>query len=887
MKRSLRSPLWRVGLEQEVDEEIAFHLEMRTRELIERGMDPAAARRAALDRLGDMASLKRTCRDLGRKREREMRLGQFLEEFRADVMFALRQLRRAPAFTVVAIVTLALGIGANSAIFALADAALLRPLPFGAPDRLVSINETSGTEQRGFVSPVNLHDWDTRSRSFDRIAGFVAGVGGMVMPGADGSAETVSRQWVTAGIFDVLGITPIAGRTFLPSDDLERRRVVVISETFWRTRFNADPGVVGREIRLDGDLWTVVGIVPADFQLMAPNSVWAMRSISNLPPRVRGVYVFQAVGRVKPGVSMAAAKADLASIAAALADEFPAVNKGRGVAIEPLHDSLIGGDLRLTSMLFLGVVGFVLLICCANVASLLLARATVRGRELAVRAALGAGRGRIIRQLLTESLVLSLIGGALGAGVGAAILSVSPALVPEGLLPAAVTLAFDMRVVAFCGGAALLVGVLFGITPAWQATRFSSPHAMGSDSRTTTGGGGRLRSLLVIGEIATAVLLLFGAGLLFRTLIAVEGYDRGYRAESVLAMLVDPLGSKYPTAESLQQFFDQVESEIRSLPGVQDVGWTSSLPLDIFETDRLSFEIVGDAPVEEARRPTTEYQIVSPTYFSTLDLPMLAGRTFDATDTAGGVPVCIVNEAFARQLGRSPIGVKVALRSVSSPQAAPVVREIVGVARQIKGRPDETTDFVQMYVPSAQDLSDDIFLVVRPKVGSASALAPSVRAAISRVDREQLVSIRQVTTLDAIARTATGRHRFRAVMVMAFAALALVLAMVGVFGILTYSVQQRVRDFGVRRALGASSRDVLRLVAGDAARVVAAGAAIGLLLSALLGRLMTSLLFGVQPLDLPTFLLVTIVLGVTAAASIAGPAWRAIRIDPAVALRNR
>jgi putative ABC transport system permease protein len=251
------------------------------------------------------------------------------------------------------------------------------------------------------------------------------------------------------------------------------------------------------------------------------------------------------------------------------------------------------------------------------------------------------------------------------------------------------------------------------------------------------------------------------------------------------------------------------------------------------------------------------------------------------------VPVCIVNEAFARQLGRSPIGVKVALRSVASPQAAPVVREIVGVARQIKGRPDETTDFVQMYVPSAQDLSDDIFLVVRPKAGSASALAPSVRAAISRVDREQLVSIRQVTTLDAIARTATGRHRFRAVMVMAFAALALVLAMVGVFRILAYSVQQRVRDFGVRRALGASSRDVLRLVVGDAARVVAAGAAIGLLLSALLGRLMTSLLFGVQPLNLPTFLLVTLVLGVTAAASIAGPARRAIRIDPAVALRNR
>jgi putative ABC transport system permease protein len=538
-------------------------------------------------------------------------------------------------------------------------------------------------------------------------------------------------------------------------------------------------------------------------------------------------------------------------------------------------------------MLFLGVVGFVLLICCANVANLLLARATVRTRELAVRSALGAGRHRIIRQLLTESVVLSLIGGALGAGVGAAILRVAPSLIPQGLLPPTVTLTFDMRVVAFCAGVAVVVGLFFGVMPAWRATAFSSAEVIGSESRSVTGRGGRLRELLVIGEVATAVLLLFGAGLLLRTLVTVEAFDRGFRADSVLSMLVDPLGSKYPTDESLQQFYDQVETEITAVPGVAGVAWASALPLDFFDSGGFSFEIVGDPPLDDSQRPATEYQVVSPTYFSTLDLPILAGRPFDRRDTRNGLPVCIVNEAFARSFhGRSPIGQRVALRPASSPQAKPDVREIVGVARQVKGRPDETEDFVQLYVPMAQDLSDDIFLIVRPKSGRAEALTSSVRAAISRVDKEQLVSVRSVMTLEDIAWAATGRHRFRAVMVIAFAVLALVLAMVGVFGILAYSVQQHVRDFGVRRALGATTNDVLRLVILNAARVVAAGAVIGLALSAVGGRLLETMLFGVRPLDLATFVAVIIVLAITAALSIAGPAWRAVRIDPAVTLRN-
>lgn len=888
MRRSLRSWLWRVPLDQEVDEELAFHLEMRTRELIEGGMEPARARETATRRMGDVARVKRTMAEEGRKRDRELGMALWLEELRDDVVFALRQLRNAPIFTLVAVTTLALGIGANSAIFALVDASLLRPLPYAEPDRLVTIWETTATNARNFASPLNMLDWQSRSRTVDKIAGFTPEVASMVMAGRDGNSETVSRQWVTGAIFDVLGVKPIAGRTFLPEEEQKRAAVVVLSEGFWESRFNRDPALVGTEIKLDGGLWTVVGIMPKEFEILGRTSVWAMRSVANLPPRARAAYALQVVGRMKPGVAIEAAQADLSAVATGLAAEFPQTNAGRGVRLEPMHDTLIGGDLKTTSLLFLGVVGFVLLICCANVANLMLARATARARELAVRSALGAGRRRIIRQLLTESVVLSLIGGALGLGVGAAILQVAPAVIPEGLLPATVTIAFDLRVVAFCIAAALLIGVIFGIAPAWQATSISASEAMGADSRTTTGGGGRLRSWLVTGEVATAVLLLVGAGLLLRTLIAVESFDRGYRADGVLTMVVDPLGSSYPTPERLQQFFDQVEGEVRAVPGVQDVAWSSGLPLggSVFGEYPWTYEVVGDAPLAEGQRPTTSFQLVSPSYFSTLDLPIVAGRAFDDRDVADAPRVAIVNEAFARSLGgRSPIGLRLAVKPEQREQ--PQVVEIVGVAKQVKGRPDEASDLVLMYMPMVQDPSDDMILLVRSRTGNAESLTPPVRSAISRIDREQLVSVAGVVTLEDVAWAATGRHRFRAAMVTAFAVLAVVLAMVGVFGILAYSVQLRNRDFGVRRALGASQGDVMRLVVGGAVRIVTIGAIAGLGLSAALGRMLTSVLFGVEPIDPMTFAAVLVVLAVTTALAIAGPAWRATRIDPAVSLRSR
>jgi putative ABC transport system permease protein len=490
--------------------------------------------------------------------------------------------------------------------------------------------------------------------------------------------------------------------------------------------------------------------------------------------------------------------------------------------------------------------------------------------------------------MLTESIFLAILGGALGLGIGAAILQAAPAVIPEELLPAAVTLTLDVRVVAFCAATALVVGVLFGMAPSWQATKLSLVEAIASDSRTSTGRGDRLRSLLVVGQVATAVLLLFGAGLLLRTLLAVENVDRGYRAQGVLTMVVDPLASQFPTRPLLLQFFDDVEREVRAVPGVRSVGWASTLPYGESMFGRLFFEVVGDAAPEESKRPSADYQIVSPGYFTTLDLPIVAGRNFDDRDTGDRSPVCIVNEAFVRHhlQGREPIGVRIATRTSASPTAQVVVREIVGVARQIKGRPDETEDLLQVYVPIAQNAVDDIFMLAAPATGRGDALTAPIRAAIGRVDKDQLVGARYVMTLEDVAWEATARYRFRAVLVAMFAGLALVLAMVGIFGVLAYSVQQRVRDFGVRRALGATSTDVLRLVAFGAARLIAVGTAIGLASAVVFGRLITTMLFGVAPLDPATFAFVVLALVLTAMAAIAGPAWRAARIDPAVALRT-
>lgn len=816
-----------------------------------------------------------------------MSLAKWIEDLGRDATLAWRQMTRTPAFTAVAVLTIALGVGANSAIFALADAALLRPLPLPSPDQLVMLWERTPEAERGAASPLNIVDWDERARTVDAAAGYVGGVGGMVMAGSDGLAETVSRQWVTARFFDVLGARPIVGRTFTAADDVPGARAVVLTESFWRTRFRGDPSVVGQPLRLDGDLYLVTGVVPDACQLLGTTSLWAI-AVNDRRPALRRAHVLRAIGRLAPGVTIDAARADVAAVAAALAREFPDTNAGRGVTIEPLHTAVVGADLRRTSMLLLGVVGVVVLICCVNVASLLLTRATARSSELAVRAALGAGRSRVVRQLVTESLVLAAAGGALGALVARAIVALAPSVLPSDLLPPSVAITFDLRVAAFCAVTTLLVGLVFGLAPAWQSTGVAPAQAIAADSRTVTGRGGRLRRALVTGEVAVAVLLLVGAGLLLRTLVAVNDVDRGYGATNVLTLMVDPLGSQYPTRQALLQFFDAIDGELRALPGVQGTAWATTLPLGDSDQGALAIAVVGEAPPSGTAEPLADHQIVSASYFQALEVPIVAGRAFSDRDVDGAPAVCIVNEAVARRLfGEGPaVGRRISLRPPDAPADRAVVREIVGVARQIKGRPDETEVFRQVYVPLAQQPTDDLYLLVRASTGDAAQLTGAVRAAIGRIDTQQLVSLRAIQTLDAVAAAATSRHRFRAIAVGAFAALALLLAMVGIFGLLSSLVQLRAREFAVRRAVGATTVEVLRLVVLGATGVAASGALIGLGLAAVLGRLIAAMLFGVPAHDGVTYAAAAIVLGVSTMASAAAPAWRATRIDPAAALRG-
>ncbi len=505
-----------------------------------------------------------------------------------DLRYTTRVLGRQPIFGAAVVLTLALGIGANSAIFALVDATLLRPLPFPDPEHLVMLWERTPASPRSRVSTTNLHDWQQRSHSFDGMALVTPNVGGMVMSGIGPMAETVPRQWVSATVFDVLGITPVAGRTFNLVDLRQGANVAVFSEAFWRARFNADSAIVGKAIRFDGDLFTIVGIMPKEADMIGRANMWALAR-SRYPEAPsgdsRGAYLSQAIGRLKPGVTLEMAQQDLTSVAAQLAREFPKTNAGRTVTIERFDQGVIGSDLRRSSVLFLGVVGFVLFICCANVANLLMTRAIGRRRELAMRTALGAGRSRLVRQLLTEALMLAGLGGLTGVAIGAAILQVAPSVIPPDLLPAGVTLAFDLRVLVFCGVTALAVGLLFGLAPAWQATQLSAAQVIGAGSRTTTGRGGALRGALVAGQVATAVVLLFGAGLLLRTMLNVEAVDRGYRAESALSMIVDPPFG----GEKLMPFYNDVERETRAQPGVRSVTWASTLPLGRFVPGRVIF----------------------------------------------------------------------------------------------------------------------------------------------------------------------------------------------------------------------------------------------------------------------------------------------------------
>ncbi|HEY7293269.1 MAG TPA: ABC transporter permease [Vicinamibacterales bacterium] len=798
-----------------------------------------------------------------------------------DLRFGVRSLWKARGFSTLAILVLAVGIGATSAIFNLVDGALIRPLPFADPDHLLMLWEHPPNYARNRVSPLNFQDWSEQNRSFTAMAA-VSGYG-RTLTNVSGIAERIPGQSVTTAFFDVLGIAPIAGRTFRPDDGIPQANVVIVSERFWRSHLDEASDAVGRVLRLDGQSFTVVGIMPASFQILYPADIWTPFPLRRTPEQRRQHYL-QVIGRLRPGVTIDQARSDMALVAERIAIAAPDTNKNWTVTVEPLHDALVSGELRSTSLVLGGVVVFVLLMACANVANLLLARGIGRTREIAVRAALGATRAQIARLLLGESLVLAAVGGVAGLALSWVVLRAAPSLVPPGLLPEGIPLKFDVRVTLFAAALTCVTGILFGMAPAWHAARRPLGESLTSGGRTSTGGAGRLRSTLAVAEVAGAVLLLAGAGLFVRTLASMTAEDVGFRADSVLTMSIALPLSRYPEQPRALTFFRRLDAALTAMPGVRSVGYVDNLPLDGWNIGQ-PVEIVGDPFVDVADRKSAHYQITSPHYFETMGISVIKGRAFTDRDVETAPPVCIVNEEFVRRFlrEREPLGAIVKVPNMAPGQAPTIAREVVGVIKQVAIGAGEKERAVEVYVPMEQNVWYSTSLALKT-AGPPANFVAAVKKAVADIDKDQPVA--RVRTMDEVAAEATSRPRFRATLVGTFALMALALAAVGIFGVLTFSVRERMREFGVRVALGASAGDILRLVAGSGVKIAAAGALIGLAAAALLTRALASLLFGVTPLDPLTFMVAPAILGATALTATIVPAVRAIRVDPAVTLRD-
>jgi len=804
-----------------------------------------------------------------------------MRDLTQDLRVAVRSLRKAPAFAALTIAIVAVGVGANTAIFSLVDAALFRGLPFPDADRLTMLWERSPARGRNRVTPLNFVDWSEQNDAFSAIA--AASGGARILTGAGGEPEKIPGQSVTTAFFDVLGVKPIAGRTFLPGDAQLNPTVVVIGEGLWKRRFGGAPDLVGRTILLDSEPFTVIGIVPASFQILYPSDLWTPY-LPRRTPEQRRMHYLQVLGRLKPGLTIDAARANMASVAARIEAVSPETNKGWGVTIEPLKTALVGDDLHTTSVVLFAIVGFVLATVCANVANLLLARGSGRSREIAIRAAIGGSPARIMRQLLTESLVLAAAGGLAGWALAWAIVRAAPALMPAGTLPQAIVLTIDLRLAAFAVVVSTITGVLFGTAPAWHAVRVPAKEALAAGGRTATASASSFRTALAILEVAVAVVLVCGATLLARTLRSLHDVDAGFTADNVLTMYVSPPLSRYPTPEHALAFYRRARQEIAALPGVRSVAIGGSLPLDGWDIGQ-AFQVVGAPPVEAARRVPAHYQIVGAEYFDTLGIPILRGRAFTDHDSAASAPVCVVNEEFVRRYlpDRDPIGARVGVSAMDPAGPRTVVREIVGVSRQVKVEgPGETPSLIEIYVPVGQNPWYSASIAVKT-AGPPMAFAPAIRAAVARADKD--LPVTRLRTMDEVAAESISQPRFRAALAGLFAALALLLAAAGVFGVLAFAVNQRLREFGIRRALGAQAIDVARLVAVTALRITLTGAVAGAIAAAALTRYLTALLFGVRPLDPLTFISAPALLVGVALVACCGPALRAMRVDPAATLR--
>lgn len=874
-RRLLRLAVRPPAPEQEVDEELRFHLELSVERLVQGGLSPEAAREEALRRFGDMARYREECVEQSRHREREMGRAMRWGALVQDVRYGVRGLLRTPGFTLVAVLTLALGIGANTAIFGVVRGVLLRALPYPAPERLVRLWQGAPETPKGYFSVPDMEDWRTLSQSLEAAGAYhyADGRTGLDLLG-DGDPVRLQMSFVTDGVFQALGTAPLLGRPLQPQDHVHgQASVVVLSHGLWQRRFGGSPEVVGRTVTLDNKPCTVVGVMPRGFDFPSPSvEAWmpvAYFTQDDVPWEVRGSRWLAGVGRLKPGVTLEAARADLNRVAKTLETEHPDSNaRFDSATVVPLHESMVG-EVKTSLLVLLGAVAFILLIACANLANLLLARGTVREQELAVRAALGASPGRLARQLITESLLLAFAGGVLGLGVA---LLGSEGLVhlAAGKLPRASEVRLDGAVLAFTLGLTALTGLLFGLLPALRATAPSlQPLLKGASPGQGAGGGKRLRGSLVVAEVALAVVLASGAGLAARSFEHLLSTDMGFDPKG-LAVVSFHIGSAHDG--DLAGYYAQVLEAVRAVPGVEAVGAAKTVPGQT-DVEQLRIPVVG--------QPDTQVRVnvlhISRDYFRTLRIPLKGGRDFTDTDRGGeGAQLkIIVNETFVRRLGLQgdPVG-----QTVDLGEPVPIIGVVGDTLQAGPSEPAEP----MLYLHALQNMRTGVNLLVRGQ-GDPLRVAADVQKAVWSVDRNQTIT--RVSTLEQRMSEVVARPRLLAVLMGLFAALGLLLGAVGIYGVLAYTVSQRRREIGVRLALGATTGDVLRMVVGGGLRLVGMGVAVGLAGALALARLMESVLYGVRPHDPLTF--GAVVVGLLAVALFASwlPARRATRVPPAIALR--
>jgi putative ABC transport system permease protein len=800
-----------------------------------------------------------------------------MDKLLQDIRYGIRSLWKRPGFTAVAIVTLALGIGANTAMFSAVNAVLLRPLSFPESERIVlvtGVNPQQGITD-GATSVPDFADWQNQNQVFEQMAGFVTGVSWL---GNNEELERVRGTGATADFFPLFKTNAMLGRT-LQADDSQKGRdsVVVLSYGLWQRRFGSDPNVVGSQVKIGGEITSVVGVMPPGFDYPARSELWVPFPIDAAAERRYNRYL-GVITRLKPGVTLEQAQAQMDTINQRLAQTYGETNTSWGVRLATLQERMVGGT-RASLLLLLGAVALVLLIACANVANLLLARATSRQKEIAVRTALGASRWRIMRQLLTESVLLSTVGGALGLLLSLwltkLLIAVSPPNTPrfEEIRP-------DTRVFLFTLALAVITGLVFGLVPAVQASRINLNERLKEGGRTGAGAShNRIRSMMMVSEVALSFVLLVGAGLLIKSLMRLREVTPGFNPTNVLSVRVGILGGKYPKGEPRVQMLRQIVEHIKSLPGVQSAGAVLSLPLggDTFNLGRGYIREGRPATPEESGNAA--YLAATPEYFHALQIPLVAGRPFTDQDTEQSPKVLIVNESMARQLwpGESPVGKRI---TVWPDETFP--REIVGVVGDTKPSLD-TPAGSQMYVPYAQDSNwTGMSLVIRTN-GEPTSLTGAVRNEIRSLDKG--IPVFNVKTMDDVLALSVGPRRTPMLLLSTFAGVALLLAMIGIYGVTAYRVTQRTQEIGIRMALGAQMSDVVKLILKGGMTLALIGIAVGLTGAFALTRLMSSFLFAVRPTDLVTFVIVSMCLLATALIACYLPARRATKVDPLVALR--